>query len=260
MNHSRRIRTAVVDDERPARQHVINLLAREPDVELVGEADGGEAAVALIHHTQPDLLFLDIQMPELNGFEVLRALPTETRPVTIFITAYDQHALAAFEAHAVDYLLKPYGDARFEVALERARRFLAAGPAGLFDRMQQMLDHLAAAETPDYLDHLVLKQHARVTLLPVEDIRWIEAAGGYVTLHTAETSFLYRALLGELERQLDPRHFIRIHRSAMVQVRAIASLVPDAHGEYAVLLHDGTRLKLSRTYRPVLEARLNQRL
>lgn len=261
------IRTILVEDERPARNRLRRLLQQEADIEVVAEASNGKQALDQIQTLRPVLLFLDIQMPEMDGFDVLRSIDPQHRPVTIFVTAYDQYALAAFDAHAVDYLLKPYGDTRFQVALARARRFLASEPERLFGRLQALVDYVDQSReemvrpTPDpltYLDHIVLKQPKGLTLLPVDEIQWIEAAGVYVKLHTTRETYLHRAPLGQLARQLDPRWFVRVHRSTIVRLEAIATFIPDAHGEYAVILKDKTRLKLTRTYRSALEARLKQ--
>lgn len=264
------IRTLIVDDEQPARNRVLKLLQREVGVEIIGEAASGEEALRLIRKERPDLLFLDIQMAELDGFDVLRTVPPIERPLTIFVTAYDQYALAAFEAHAIDYLLKPYSDERFEIAMARARRFLATGPEQVLERVQALLNHIEPAPSTipvqeeskpsSFLDRIVLKKKGHLTLLSVDQIRWIEAAGVYVKMHTEREVLLHRALLGRLAEQLDPQQFVRVHRSAVVNVEFIQALIPDTHGEYAVLLKDNTRLKLTRTYRPVLEARLKQTL
>ena len=260
------LRALVVDDEKPARKRLTDLLEQEPDVEVVAVCTGGAEAVEAIRQQQPDLVFLDIQMPEVDGFAVLEAIGLDQMPVPIFVTAYQQYALQAFDAHAIDYLLKPYSDERFEVALQRARRYLQADPADPADpaalqRLQALLADVRGAAAPaSYLDRLVLKSRGRVSFLKVEEIVWVEAAGVYVKVHTAGAVHLHRELLGHLEARLDPQQFVRIHRSTLVNLEHIDALLPDSHGEYTVLLDDGTTLKLSRTYRPKLQDRLGQSL
>jgi two-component system LytT family response regulator len=297
----RPLRVLVVDDEPPARQRLLELLAREAaHLGPVEACEGGRAAVDALAGAaragRPvELLFLDVQMPEVDGFAVLEAAAASPAgaaalPAVVFVTAYDQYALRAFDAHAADYLLKPYSDDRFRLALGRAAqrarhaRGEGAGAAGRSaggegagnaagDPMHDALRRLeallvdvrgrapAAAAAPPHLDRVVLKAQGRVRLLPVEEIAWVEAEGVYVRLHTAGgAAHLHRALLGELEAALDPRRFVRIHRSAIVNLDFVAELQADSHGEYAVLLRDRTALKLSRGYRPALEARLGQRL
>ncbi len=211
-------------------------------------------------------------MPQMDGFamlEALYALPISPMPVVVFVTAYDEYAVRAFDAQAIDYLLKPYSDERFEVALARAIRIVRSGASdSLLEQMQALLGDLArppagpGADPParTYLDRLALKDRGRVRLIKVSDIRWIDAAGVYVTIHTARDKYLHREILGRLEAQLDPRRFVRIHRSHIVNFDFIQELVQDAHGDYAVILKDAAPLKVSRMYRSRLEERLNQRL
>ena len=268
---TRPLRALIVDDEKPARHRLLDLLQRRPDVHVAGACAGGAEALRRLEAERTsghpiDLLFLDVQMPELDGFAVLDAL-AEAPPVVVFVTAYDRYALQAFDAHAVDYLLKPYSDERFAIALERAARFLQAGETdALARRMRALLAEVerrpsaAGAEAPPYLDRIVLKSRGRAWLLPVADVRWVGAEGTYVKLYTRSGAHLHRALLGELERQLDPRRFVRIHRSHLVNLDAVAELLQDSHGAYTVVLDDGTMLKLSRTYRAALQERLGQPL
>ncbi len=282
----RPLRVLVVDDEQPARRRLLELLEREAGVEVAGACDGGRAAVAALEAAaragRPvDVLLLDVQMPEVDGFGVLEgavaALGPAALPAVVFVTAYDRYALRAFDAHAADYLLKPYSDERFRVALGRAggRARAAPGAAGAAgaagDAVRDAVRRLEALladvrgggprAAPRHLDRIVLKSRGRVRLLRVEEIAWAEADGVYVRLHTAGgAAHLHRMLLGELEAALDPRRFVRIHRSALVNLEFVAELQADSHGEYAVLLRDRTALKLSRGYRPALEARLGQRL
>ncbi|MEZ5394415.1 MAG: LytTR family DNA-binding domain-containing protein [Bryobacterales bacterium] len=249
------IRTVIADDERPARRRLAELLEREADMEVVAEARDGVEAVEAVLERKPDLLFLDVQMPERDGFEVLRELGPDETPVTVFVTAYDRYAVKAFEARAFDYLLKPFSDERFEAALAHARRYLDERRRPEF---QEKVSGLIGGEPP--LDRIVLKSAGRVTFLEVDDIEWIEAAGVYVDLHTASKTHLYRSTIGRLTERLDPKRFIRIHRSATVNTARIQSLRPLGHGEHAVLLHSGKRLKLSRSYRRELESWLGQPL
>lgn len=274
---TRQLRVLIVDDEKPARSRLTALLDRQPAVQMATTCAGGEAALkavsAAARSGSPiDIIFLDVQMPEMDGFamlESLYALPLDPMPVVVFATAYDEYALRAFDAHAVDYLLKPYSDERFEVALRRAIRLVQSGTSDtLVAQMHALLGDLvrspagAAADSSrrSYADRLALKERGRVRLVNVSDIRWIAAAGVYVTIHTAREAYLHREVLGSLEARLDPRRFVRIHRSHIVNFDFVHELVQDAHGDYAVMLQDGTPLKVSRTYRPRLEGRLNQRL
>ncbi|GJG89352.1 DNA-binding response regulator [Gemmatimonadetes bacterium T265] len=281
------VRVLVVDDEVPARRRLLELLEGEAQVALAGACAGGRDAVraldAAARAGQPvDVLFLDVQMPEVDGFAVLDAVAAArgpaALPAVVFVTAYDQYALRAFDAHAADYLLKPYSDARFRAALGRAAgrahadRAQADGAEAAVRRLEALLADVrrrpvgsaAAPEPParpPYLDRIVLKTRGRVRLLPVEEVAWIEADDVYVRLHTAGgAAHLHRAPLGELEAALDPRRFVRIHRSAVVNLDYVAELQADSHGAFAVRLRDRTVLTLSRSYRPALEARLGQRL
>ena len=276
------LRVLLADDEKPARRRLLELLEGEAYVQVAGACGGGRETVRALEDAaragQPvDVLFLDVQMPEVDGFAVIDAatasLGAAAMPAVVFVTAYDRYALQAFDAHAVDYLLKPYSDDRFRAALGRAARYAHGGGAAAVRRLEALLADLrgrpreegtafrSPPEASRYLDRVVLKSHGRVRFLRVEEIAWIEADGVYVRLHTAErTAHLHRALLGELEAALDPRHFVRIHRSTVVNLDFVDELQADSHGEYAVLLRDRTALKLSRSYRPALEARLGQRL
>jgi two-component system LytT family response regulator len=277
----RALRVLVVDDEKPARQRLLALLRRESGVEIVGACGGGSDALdglraAAAADRPVDVVFLDVQMPEVDGFGVVAALadasaPART-PAVVFVTAYDQYALRAFDAHAVDYLLKPYSDERFQVALGRAARLARAGDTdAVVQRLETLLADVragrvapppAAPRPPEgYVDRIVLKDRGRVRLLSVTDIVWIAAEGAYARLHTAQrSSHLHRALLGEMEAALDPRRFVRIHRSAMVNLDWVAELQPESHGEFAVVLKDRTVVRLSRTYRAALQALLGQRV
>lgn len=275
---TRRLRVLIVDDEKPARQRLTSLLERQPTVQIIAACAGGDAAIEAIacaarSGAPIDIMFLDVQMPEMDAFVMLESLydlPLSPMPVIVFATAYDEYALRAFDAHAVDYLLKPYSDERFEVALTRAIRLVRSGASdALLAQMQALLDDLVEAPRRDqsadsprrvYVDRLGLKDRGRVRLIDVSEIRWIAAAGVYVTIHTTQESYLHREVLGGLEAQLDPRRFLRIHRSHIVNFHFVHELVQDAHGDYVVMLKDGTALKIGRMYRSRLEERLNQPL
>lgn len=275
---TRQLRVLIVDDEKPARQRLTLLLERQPAVQITAACAGGDAAIEVVSNAARsgapiDIIFLDVQMPEMDGFvmlESLYTLPLTPMPVIVFATAYDEYALRAFDAHAVDYLLKPYSDERFEVALTRAIRLARSGASdALVAQMQALLDDLIEAPRSgqsadlsrhDYVDRLALKDRGRVRLINVSEIRWIAAAGVYVTIHTTRESYLHREVLGGLEAQLNPRQFLRIHRSHIVNFHFVHELAQDAHGDYVVMLNDGTALKIGRMYRSRLEERLNRQL
>ena len=261
-----RIRTLIVDDEPLAREGVRVLLLQDPDVEVVGECANGREAVRAIQDLRPDLLFLDVQMPEIDGFDVLTRIDAACMPVVIFVTAYDQHALRAFEVHALDYLLKPFKDDRFRTALEHAKTQIRQQKVSeTSQRLVALLEQTtgetftkASSDDETYLRRLVVKTGGRVFFINVEDLDWIEAADYYVQLHVGGASHLLRETMTNLERQLDPQRFQRIHRSTIVHLDRIAALEPVYHGDYVVLLHDGTRLKMSRRHRQKVEAVLRQ--
>jgi two-component system LytT family response regulator len=256
------IRTLVVDDEKPARTRLLELLEKEQDIEIAGVGRDGREAVQLIRGNAPDLLFLDIQMPGLDGFGVLAEVGPEQMPVTVFVTAYDKYAIRAFEAHALDYLLKPFSDERFEAALERARLYIRTHRASeLGEHLARLLAGQIVSEPGSgNLERLVIKSSGRVTFLEIDEIDWIEAAGVYVYLHAGPKTHLYRATIGQLQERLDPKRFVRVHRSAAVNTDRIRELHPRTHGDYTVVLKDGTELTLSRKYRPRLETWLRQSL
>jgi two-component system LytT family response regulator len=238
----------IVDDEPLARQRIRKLLEAEPDMEVVGECSDGRKAVAVIQEQRPDLVFLDVQMPGLDGFGVLEALGIERMPGIIFVTAYDRYALRAFEVHALDYLLKPFDRQRFEKALERARAQINRSRTA--DVNKQLLALLEDVKTGrKYQERFVVKSSNRVLFVRVEEIDWIEAAGNYVRLHAGSETHLLRETMSALEGKLDPHKFLRIHRSTIVNIERIQELQPWFHGDYVVLLKDGTQLTLSRSYR-----------
>ena len=253
------IRTLIVDDEPLARKTVRMLLADDEEIEIIGEAGNGKDAVAAIREQKPDLLFLDVQMPALDGIGVMRTIGAENMPVTIFVTAYDQYALKAFEVHALDYLLKPYDDERFEQALERAKQQVRrAAIESLSQRLFSLMEAMPGQkeEAPQYLSRIMVKGSGPIVFLKVEEIDWIEAADYYVQLHVGGRTHLLRESLRNLDQQLDPSCFMRIHRSAIVNLDRVRKLQPDARGEYQVILQDGTTLKLGRGRREALQEKL----
>lgn len=249
------IRVLVVDDEAPARQRLIDLLKKDSQVGTVLEAANGKSAVEIIGREALDLVFLDVQMPELDGLQVIEMVGAAEMPLTIFVTAYDKHAIRAFEANALDYLLKPFSDERWEAALARAktRRLHEFG-----GRVLRML--ATPLQAGRYIDRLVVKGSGTTRFIRASEIDWIEGAGVYVNLHARGKELLYRSTLNELSRNLDPTRFIRIHRSIIVNIESIVELRPISHGEFELLLKGGHRSRVSRTYRIELEKRLGQSL
>ncbi len=256
------IRVVVVDDEPVARAGVQKLLRGDPEIEIVGEAGNGRDAVALIQRVEPDLVLLDIQMPELNGFEVLAAIGSQNAPVIVFITAYDQFALKAFEVRALDYLLKPFEDERFRVVMQRAKEEVRRGKhSELTDRLESLLTEYttgagrtdAAGDHRGYVGRILVREGGTVSFQPVDGIDWIEAADYYAKLHVGDTIQLVRYTMNELEKQLDPRRFVRIHRSAIVNVTRVKEIRVDYQNHHVVILHNGKRVPLSRRRRDALE-------
>jgi len=244
-----------VDDEPLARERLASLLAGEPDIEIVGQCRDGEEAVTAIHDHSPDLVFLDVQMPHMNGFEVIEAVGVERMPLVIFVTAYDQHALRAFQVKALDYLLKPFDKERLTDALQRARKQIEREETGDLGRRLMALVKDLRKDQPRS-DRLVVKSGGRLFFLRADEIDWIEAAGNYVRLHVGTTSHLLRETMNAIEARLDPEKFFRIHRCRIVNMERIQELQPWLNGEYAVLLRTGTRLTLSRGCREKLQERL----
>ena len=235
---SRRIRALVVDDEPPARRNVALLLENDPEITIVGECGSGKDALASIRCLVPDLVFLDVQMPECDGFDVLEMLGGAHQPVIVFITAYDQYALRAFEAGALDYLLKPFDNARFHRALERAKgKISAARPASLTDR-------------------IIVKSAGAVSFVRIAEIDWIEADDYYARLHVGSKNYMIRRSLADLEHDLNAAMFCRAHRSAIVNLERVQELKLNSEGEYNVVLENGSEIQLSRRYRHNLRARL----
>jgi two-component system LytT family response regulator len=273
------ISVVVADDEALARRRIVRMLQEERDVEIVAQCADGRQAVDAIRQFQPDLVFLDVQMPELDGFGVLASLNEGRVPTVIFVTAYDEYALRAFEVHALDYLLKPFDADRFRSAFHRARAQLElAGAESENRRLFELLEHLSgstAAADPaaagqrssanalnggQYADRLMIKTEGRVVFAKATEIDWIEAAGNYVRLHIGRDARLLRETMADLERRLDPARFIRIHRSTIVNLDRVREMQPWFSGEYTVIMHDGAKLKLSRGYRERLEERLGKPL
>jgi two-component system LytT family response regulator len=247
----------VVDDEPVARERIVGLLAQEKDIELVGECADGQQAVNAIQQQHPDLVFLDVQMPVCDGFRVIEQVGADRMPPVVFVTAYDEYALKAFEVHAIDYLLKPFGRDRFQQTLQHAREHLERRRAGdLGKRLLALVQDLKPE--PQKLDRLVVKSGGRVFFLRTDEIDWIEAAGNYVRLHLSEDSHLFRETMNNMEARLDGRRFVRIHRSRIVNTDRIKELQPWFNGEYVVVLQNGTRLTLSRGYREKLQERLGK--
>jgi two-component system, LytTR family, response regulator len=245
-------RTLIVDDEQLARERLRQLLENQPEIELVGECADGEEAVVAIHEKRPDLIFLDIQMPELDGFGVLDAIQTDPGPVVVFVTAHDKFALKAFEVHAVDYLLKPFDRDRFQTALTRAlERVKQREKPGATSAQAAVLAEFKPAAKP--LERLAVKTAGRVIFVKLVDVDYIEAAHNYVEVHADKQSHLLRETLNSIEARLPEDKFVRISRSVIVNIERVKELQPLFYGEYAVTLHNGTRLTLSSRYRDKLE-------
>ncbi|MBI2837341.1 MAG: response regulator [Acidobacteria bacterium] len=243
------IRTLIVDDEAPARRKIRDLLTHEADIEVVGEAADGAVAVDLIRTTRPELVFLDIQMPRLDGFGVIDAIGAEIMPLVVFITAYDEHALRAFDVHALDYLLKPFAPSRFQQVLQRIRKRLHhADTLELASRLGQLLETLRAE--PRYLRHLfVEKGHEREILLQLETVDLIQSEKNYMRFIAREGEYIRRGTLNALEARLDPEKFMRVNRSEIVRLEAVREFQPWFHGDYRVIMKDGRMLTWSRRYR-----------
>jgi two-component system LytT family response regulator len=250
-----KIRTFIVDDEPPARRRLLELLEREPDIEVTGAFGDGSEAKAALSREKPDLLFLDVQMPGLDGFELLERIEPEPKPILVFVTAYDSYALKAFEVKALDYLLKPFSDERFDAALSRAReRVRSQRREALGESVLALVGDPRAART--YVSRLVVRNRGQVLFLDVSDVEWIEAAGVYATIHEGGREHLVRESLAAIEARLDPARFARIHRSAIVALDRVSELRLDERGGCRVVLRDGTLLPLSRRQRDALEERL----
>jgi two-component system, LytTR family, response regulator len=248
------VRALIVDDEPLARRGVALRLKKFKDIDIVGECGDGTSAVAKILELSPDVVFLDVQMPGMDGFDVLRALPRENLPGVIFLTAYEEHALQAFEVHALDYLLKPVDDERFALAIERTRNVLdSASKTLMAQRVLQMLDRTSEK----YISRFTIRAGSRIQIVLAEDVEWIAAAGDYAELHARGRSHLLREPMNSLEQKLDPEKFLRIHRSRIVRINGIQELRAIDNREFIVKLSDGSEHRSSRTYADRLESWLS---
>lgn len=248
------MRLLVVDDEPLARKKLISLLSREDDVKVVGEARNGLEAIELIHEMTPDLVFLDVEMPEMDGLEVVRKVDPMVLPMVIFVTAFDRYAIEAFEVHAVDYLLKPFDRARLSVALGKARERRNTQDSGAINqRLLDLIDKMKGEEESTGDDRIVIKGSGRLTLLKTEQVDWVDAAGNYVRIHADGDTHLLRETMAGIEKKLDPNKFVRIHRSTIVNIERIRELHHLVNRDYQVILDNGKKLPLSRTYRKNLK-------
>lgn len=264
-----KIRIAIIDDEPLARQHVADRLQHEEDVEIVGEAANGLAAIELIRSKRPDLVFLDVQMPGLDGLDVVDTIGPAEMPATIFTTAFDQYALKAFDRAAVDYLLKPFDDERFSQAFRRARKAIELKEVeSLAGRLRSLLQEEGAAEAPhahagehpkqQYLDRIPVESRGQLRVVPVSKIDYITASGPYAELHVGDRTYAVRERMQTLEEKLDPAVFLRVHRSVIVRLDRVEAMLRSPGGDYSVRLKDGTKLSVSRAKREELEARLGE--
>ena len=252
----RKIRTLIVDDEALARKRIKTLLANESGIEVIGECSDGEKAVAAISALAPDLVFLDVQMPVMNGFDVIRSIASQRMPAIIFVTAYDQYALKAFEVHAVDYLLKPFNRARLQKTVAHAKTLLGRMPGeGINGQLLTLLGSLQRKQ--EISERFMIKSAGRIVFLRAEDIDWMETVGNYVRLHVGRESHLMRETMNGMELKLDPQKFMRMHRSTIVNIDRVKEIQPWAKGEYVVIMRDGARLNMSRRYRERLHKLLN---
>jgi len=245
-----KLRVLIVDDEMLARSRIKKMLAEEADVEVIGESSNGPEAIAFIQEHHPDLAFLDVQMPEVSGFDVLRALAPELWPAVIFVTAHDQHALKAFEVHALDYLLKPFKEARFHEALQRARQHLQTRNAAALNQNLQSLLNGVKRET-HYPSRLTVKSGDRTAFVKLDEVDYIEAAANYAILHAGVQNHILRETLTNLEARLSPRQFLRVNRSAIVNLERVKEVKPALRGEYVVVLKNGKELSLTRGVREI---------
>jgi len=253
-----KIKAIIVDDEAPALANLQLLLAKEEGIDLVAICSDGLMAIEAVQEHRPDLLFLDIQMPEVSGFDVIKTIPPAYRPYVIFVTAYDQYALKAFEVNAVDYLLKPFDDRRFQEAISKAKGLLQQQEQrDLQEKIGLLLRHLDQEQAQKYLRKLSIRQGSKISFLKVEDVLWIEADNQYVKIHLTTASHLMRQSLSYLDQHLDPTAFYRSHRSAIVNVHRIESIEPYFKGDYHIRLENGTIVRLSRHRTEGLKALLD---
>lgn len=255
---TRELRAIVADDEPPALRVLAESLAREPDVEVVARCRDGREALEAIRRHEPDLAFLDIRMPELDGFEVVDALDRAERPRIVFVTAYDEHALRAFQAHAVGYLLKPFDEEGFRATMDHLRTLLERPPGDDASRTRAVVERILAERGGPR--RLVVRSGARTRLVPVASIDWIEAQGNYARLHCGDETHLVSRTLTDLAESLGPAGFARIHRSTIVNLARVEEFRTEDHRDYTAVLETGRRLRLSRTYRAEVEARLGDRI
>lgn len=242
------IRALIVDDMPLARKRVKRFLASYPEIQVIGECSNGKEAVTAISELQPNLLFLDVQMPEMGGFEVLQRIDPETMPAVIFITAYEQFALKAFDAHAIDYLLKPFNRERFSWAISRAQITINQHETGaLNQRLNAFLQEIKPQTK--FLKRVVVKSGGGAVILPIDAVDYVQAAGNYIKLKSGKASYLIRQRLTHFETKVDPNKFIRIHRSTIVNIERIKEMHPLFNGDQTLVLHDGTQLTMSRSYR-----------
>ncbi len=259
------VRTVIADDERLARQKLSILLDAEPQVQTVAECQNGRETIAAIRALRPDLLLLDIQMPDLDGFQVLSEISSEKMPAVVFTSAYDEYAIRAFEAHALDYLLKPFDHRRLHNALERVRaEFRKAKEREITQRILGLLAQVRSGRATQpvsiYDDRIVIKVNGRVIFLDSDDIDWVEAAANYVRFNVGKESYLFRETISRVAERLDPKHLVRIHRSTIVNIRKIKELIPVNSGEYVVVLKSGKELSCSRGYRAALHEIVERRI
>ncbi|MFO1207347.1 MAG: response regulator [Burkholderiales bacterium] len=247
------IRTVIVDDEPVARRGILRLLRQEPDIEVVEECGDGVAAISAINAHAPDLVFLDVQMPELDGFAVIEAIGGNRMPAIVFVTAFDQHAVRAFDAQAIDYVLKPIDPERFRRALDRVRSHLAHPDDGFVRRVSEALKSIDRGELRGYPSRLAIRSEGRVRLLDIDEFDRIIAAGNYVEIHTGAKHHLLRETMTSLESRLDPRSFVRVSRAAMVSVARIREIQPLFNGDFVVILRNGMQVNGSRRYRAALD-------
>ena len=258
MSSSKCIRTLIVDDESLARERIREMLEGDPEIEIVGDCANGKEAIQAISKLKPDLIFLDVEMPGIDGFQVLQSLEAAEMPVVIFVTAYDQYAVRAFDTYALDYLLKPFDRERFERSVRRAKTQLLKISDSMNERILSALEQIKTR--PVHLERLVIKMNGHVFFIKVSEIDWLEAEGNYVRLHSGKESYLLRDTISALEAQLDPKQFLRVHRSAIVNIDRIQELQPWFHGEYRIILREGVQLTLSRSYREKLHELLGRPL
>lgn len=242
-----RIRTLIVDDIKLARTRLKQVLSEDPEIEIIGEGIDGHEAVSMIRNLNPDLVFLDVEMPQMNGFEVVEAIGAEEMPTVVFVTAYDEFAVKAFEINAIDYLLKPIEEERFAKTVNRIKREIKElGRGDIESRLLHLLNKVENKN--EYARRIPVKTAHHTILITTEDIDWIRGAGNYLELHTGKDVYLIRERLHKLEQSLDPRYFVRIHRSTIVNVERIKALHPMFNDDHIIVLQNGVKLNLSRTY------------